>query len=68
MKDFSKMLEDFLQNFDKKVIKTIDESPFQSPIAAKPLKASGEAASLRYNTMMVNFKLSSIHKDTDRNI
>ena len=51
MEDFSKMSEDFLQNLYK-VIK-IYIFPFQSPIAAKPLEASGEAASIEYRNIEI---------------
>ena len=53
--DFSKNLEDFLQNYYKSH-QNIDvwkgQSPFQSPIAAKLLEASGEAASFIYYNIM----------------
>ena len=65
MEDFSKMSEDFLQNLYK-VIK-IYIFPFQSPIAAKPLEASGEAASTIYvyNAFVLECYFMASYEDRD---
>ena len=71
LKDFSKILEDFLQNQDKshQNIVYLDvqkgQSTLQSQIAAKPLEASGVAASFLYgNGIYINwYALIKIRKD-----